>query len=99
DKIKRLGFTISKLASDTMLKAFAINPELPKNLSFNTSIYTEEPFYKHEGMYEGSIRDLLIGCARDACVTKEIDEAMDADIDSLGMRDYYENFIMWLHDL
>jgi uracil-DNA glycosylase len=99
DKIRRLGFVIRRLASDTMLKAFAINPELPKNLAFNTSIYTEEPFYKNEGMYDGELSDLLIGCARDACVTKEIDLKMDKFVDKLGMRKYYENFILLLHDL
>lgn len=99
DKLARLGFRIRSLASDTMLKAFAINPELPKALAFNQSIYTREPFYKDEGMYEGTFADLLIGCARDACVTKEIDLAMDADIDEIGMRKYYENFIMQLHEL
>ncbi|HEY4698990.1 MAG TPA: DNA polymerase [Nitrososphaerales archaeon] len=99
DKIKRLGFIIKKLHSDTMLKAFAINPELPKNLSFLTSIYTEEPYYKDEGMYEGKVEDLLIGCARDACITKEIDEALDSDMDELGTRAYYENFLLPLHEL
>lgn len=99
DKIKRLGFIIKALKSDTMLKAFAINPELPKNLAFNTSIYTEEPFYKNEGMYEGSTDDLFLGCARDACVTKEVDIAMDADLDELGTRKLYENFLLPLHDL
>lgn len=99
DKIRRLGFTIKRLVSDTMLKAFAINPELPKGLGFNTSLYTEEPYYKDEGMYHGKLDDLFIGCARDACVTKEIDMNMDADLDELGMRDYYENFILPLHDL
>jgi len=96
DKIKRLGFIIKKLVSDTMLKAHAINPELPKNLAFLTSIYTEEPFYKDEGMYEGNINDLFIGCARDACVTFEVDEAMDPDLDELGMRPFFENFLMQL---
>ena len=99
DKLRRLGFTISSLHSDTMLKAFAINPELPKRLAFNQSLYTEEPFYKDEGMYEGTLRDLFIGCARDACVTLEIDLAMDADLDQLHMRPFYENFIMKLPDL
>jgi len=99
DKIARLGFIIRSLASDVMLKAFAINPELPKNLAFNTSLFTEEPFYKDEGMYHGKVEDLLLGCARDSCVTKEIDLAMDADIDELGMRDYFSNFIMPLHEL
>lgn len=96
DKIKRLGFTTNRPVSDIMLKAFAINPELPKRLAFNQSIYTREPFYKDEGMYEGSMRDLLLGCARDACVTYEIDEAMDSDIDELGLRQFYENFLMTL---
>ena len=99
DKIRRLGFTVRGLASDTMLKAFTINPELPKNLAFNTSIYTEEPYYKDEGMYEGSDEDLMIGCARDACVTKEIDLAMDEDIDKLGLRRYYEDFVLQLHEI
>jgi uracil-DNA glycosylase family 4 len=99
DKIKRLGFVIRHLVSDTMLKAHAINPELPKGLAFNTSIYTEEPFYKDEGMYEGSITDLLTGCARDACVTLEVDENMNADLDELGMRSFYTNFLMKLPEL
>lgn len=99
DKIKRLGLPIDALYSDTMLKAFAINPELPKNLAFNTSIYTEEPYYKDEGMYEGSFEDLQIGNARDACVTWEIDTAMEKDLDELGVRDFYYNFIMKLHPL
>src|SRR4030095_6826772 len=60
DKILRLGFKIRGIRGDTLLKAFAINPELPKGLAFNTSIYTEEPFYKDEGMYEGELRDLLL---------------------------------------
>lgn len=99
DKIKRLGFIVKSLRSDTMLKAFCINPELPKSLAFNTSLYTREPFYKNEGMYEGSTNDLFIGCARDACCTKEVDIAQDADIDEMGLRDYYENFILPLHSV
>lgn len=97
DKIARYGFRVGSLYSDTLLKAFAINPEFPKNLAFNTSIYTEEPFYKNEGMYEGGIEDLFMGCARDSCVTKEIDMAMDSDLDELQMRPYYENYILRLH--
>src|SRR6185295_6078995 len=99
DKIKRLGFIIRKLYSDTMLKAHAINPELPKGLAFNTSIYTEEPFYKDEKMYQGSISDLLLGCARDACITYEVDQNMDKDLDELEQRDFYENFLMKLPEL
>jgi len=98
DKLRRLGFSIKRIHSDTLLKAFAINPELPKGLAFLTSIYTREPYYKDEGMYEGELRDLFLGCARDSCVTLEIDEAMDADLDELGVRKFYENFLMQLPD-
>jgi uracil-DNA glycosylase family 4 len=98
DKIKRLGFVIRSLHSDVMYKAFCTNPELPKNLAFLTSICTEEPFYKNEGMYEGSYEDLFIGCARDACVTKEVDIKLDPDIDELGVRDYMNNFLLPLHE-
>ncbi len=98
DKLMRLGFTIRKLISDIMLKAQTINPELPKNLGFNTSIYTEEPYYKDEGMYEGSLHDLFIGCARDACVTLEIDERMESELDEIGQRKYFENFLMKFPD-
>lgn len=99
DKIRRLGFIIRKLVSDTMLKAHAINPELLKGLAFNTSIFTEEPFYKDEGMYQGPLKDLFIGCARDACVTYEIDENMEPDLIELGQKPFYENFLMKLPEL
>lgn len=99
DKIKRLGFIIKSLRSDIMLKSFAINPELPKNLAFNTSIHTREPFYKNEGMYEGSISDLLLGGARDACVTKEIDISMEKELEELNLVKFFYNFLMKLHTL
>lgn len=103
DKISKLGFPIDRLSSDTMLKAFTINPELPKSLAFSTSIYTEEPYYKSEGsefdISKQSIDDLFIYNARDAVVTVEIDEEMDKDLDEIDMRDFYENFIMHLHPL
>lgn len=99
DKLLRLGMPIKGLHSDTMLKAFTINPELPKNLAFLMSIYTEEPYYKDEGMYEGSFADLFIGCARDACVTKEVDDEQEKDIQSLSLESYYREFILPLHDV
>ena len=103
DKLRRLGFNIKRLVSDTMLKAFAINPELPKSLAFNTSIYTREPYYKDEGsefdIKKQSIDDLFKYNAKDACITIEVDSGMDADLDELGMRPYYENFILPLHEL
>jgi uracil-DNA glycosylase family 4 len=96
DKILRLGFVINRLISDTMMKAQALHPELPKALASNQSIYTREPFYKGEGMYHGKLIDLLYGCARDACVTYELDEVMEKDLIEIGQHKYYYNFLMKL---
>lgn len=99
DKILRLGFNVKNLKNDIMLKAQALNPEFPKSLGFATSTRTLEPFYKNEGMYEGSYEDLFIGCARDACVTKEIDEVTDVELAQIKQNKYYKNFLMRLPDL
>jgi len=96
DKIQRIGFSIKSLRSDIMLKAQALMPEFPKSLAFNQSVRTLEPFYKNEGMYEGTYEDLFIGCARDACVTKEIDEVTEAELAHVKQDKYYKNFLMRL---
>lgn len=99
DKILRLGFIVKNLKSDIMLKAQALAPEFPKSLAFNQSVRTLEPFYKNEGMYEGSYEDLFIGCARDACVTKEIDEVTEIELAHIRQDKYYRNFLMRLPNL
>lgn len=103
DKINRLGFRIPYLYSDTMLKAFAINPELSVSLAFNTSIYTEQPYYKDEGLEfdysKQPIDDLFRYGALDACVTLEIDDNMEADLIDLNQVEFYHNFLMKLHPL
>ncbi len=96
DKKQRLGFIVRNLKSDIMLKAQALNPEFPKSLAFNQSVRTLEPFYKNEGMYEGTREDLFIGCARDACVTKEIDEVTEVELSHIKQDRYYRNFLMRL---
>lgn len=99
DKLRGIGFSAGRLVDDVMFKCYAINPELPVGLAFNTSVYTREPFYKNEGMYKGSQIDLLLGCGRDSCVTYEINENTDSDLDEISQRDFYRNFLMALPDL
>lgn len=97
-EIRSYGFTVNKFVSDTMLKAFTVNPELPKSQEFLASIYTEEPYYKNESMYESTFDDLLIGCARDCAVSCEIDLALSRDLEEMNLTQYYENFVHKLHD-
>ena len=42
DKLRRLGFAIRSIHSDTLLKAFAINPELPKEVGISLRVSTQE---------------------------------------------------------
>ena len=76
---------IGKLASDTMLKAFTINPELPKFSHLILLSTQGNPTTKMKELTlipaNNHIDDLFIYNARDACVTKEIDLAMDDDLD------------------
>jgi DNA polymerase I-like protein with 3'-5' exonuclease and polymerase domains/uracil-DNA glycosylase len=94
DKLRNIGFATPYLVHDVMMKVFAINPEFPVGLAFNTSIYTEEPYYKDEGMYHGSHNDLFLGCARDACVTYEINQVTEKDLWEIAQEKFYQNFLM-----
>ena len=102
-KRRKLGLWIHSLYSDTMLKGHVVCPEFPKNLAFQTSIYTREPFYKHE--YEAfkhgksDIQKFMLYNAKDSAVTFEVDEVLEADLIELGMLEFYYEFVMQLHYL
>ncbi len=56
---------------DTMISGFEIYPELPKSLAMQTSLWTNEPFYKAERK-DPDMRTHFTYCCKDACVTYEI---------------------------
>lgn len=72
---------VNSLEMDTMLAHHACYPELPKSLAFQASIYTREPYYKHESKetdgneqsWGGGVpKDQLYRYnAKDNCVTLE----------------------------
>lgn len=63
------------LVDDTMLAHWEMFPEFPKNLGFQTSIYTREPFYKEERLSDDTDVKLTYN-GKDSCVTKEIIEVV-----------------------
>ena len=76
---------------DTMLAFRTLYPELPATLAFQTSVLTEEPYYKEEGKGYNPKKDkidrLLLYNAKDAVVTyecyeKELKELQDRNLDS-----------------
>lgn len=63
--------TVANLVEDTMISSWEIYPELPKRLQTQTSIWTNEPFYKSERL-EPEWETHLLYCCKDAAVTYEI---------------------------
>jgi len=62
---------------------------LARGLAFQTSIYTEEPFYKDDGKLWKETQDLEMFWrynALDAAVTREIQEVQSKEIDDFGVR-------------
>lgn len=97
------GFKINNIISDVMFKSHVLHAELPKKLAFTTSIYTREPYYKAEreefDFRKHSIDKFYKYNAKDAAVTFEVDEAMEESLNSLGLGDFYYNYIMKLHSI
>ena len=100
--LSTFGFKIKNFYSDTMLKFHTLYPEFPKSLQFQTSIFTNEPYYKDEGREYNPKKDdiskLLLYNARDAAVTKEIDEVEEEELIEKGLFEHFYNNIMPLHE-
>lgn len=87
------GIIIRSIAEDTMLKGWEVYCELPKGLSTQASIWTREPHWKDDEMYDTSGEALAIGCAKDTAVTLEICQAQDEVLAQhpLSKQHYREN--------
>lgn len=88
------GIPIRNVAEDTMLKGWEIYSELPKGLGTQASIWTREPYWKDEEMYETTGENLAIGCCKDVAVTLEICNAQDNALDFAGRQHYIKNVQM-----
>lgn len=113
DKLQMLGFSFRRgrpIASDTLLKAHTIIPELPsKKMEMLQSLWTKLPYHKDEGKEFNLKRDkidkLFHYCGLDSISTKETDEEMDKDLDEmseeyhLDMKSFFYNYVMQLHEI
>lgn len=96
--LEKWGFEVKNIVGDTMLMAHTIYSELPKDLGFLSSIYTDQPYYKDEGKEynprQHSPQKLLIYNAKDALVTHQIWKLQQDDAAALGVRDFFYNNVM-----
>jgi uracil-DNA glycosylase family 4 len=100
-KLNSLGFYIHSLFWDTLIGSHCRSSEMPKGLAFNTSIDTEEPYYKFEGRDfipgKDNIDDLLLYGAKDAPVTLEIFYAQKKDLSKIPQGIEHATWRMQLH--
>ena len=99
------GIKSGPLHADTSLLAHTLNPEFPKSLEFNTSVYTRQPYYKDEGKqinadWQGNKKDrIYLYNARDTTTDYAIYKAQSADLAEYGLSNFYYKFVMPLHGL
>tara|TARA_Y100000310_G_scaffold247602_1_gene253216 strand:- start:7005 stop:9263 length:2259 start_codon:yes stop_codon:yes gene_type:complete len=82
--LERRGVRVNNLWMDTMNAHHLCYPELPKALDFQTSIYTNEPYYKWM-----SGTDLWKYCNLDAAVTHEVAMALKDEMEELKVKGFY----------
>lgn len=95
------GYIVNGYNHDTIIQAHVIQPELPRDLAFLTSVLTRQPFYKDDGkqFFGGDIKgwsrkrnkqDLYVYNGKDGCVTHLINDIQIQDLAEDGRLKYYE---------
>lgn len=100
--LERFRFRVASIVGDTMLGFHLLYPELPKNLGFQNSIYTNLPYYKDESNKKEAqwnpksyTKDTLyLYNAKDALATWQIHEKQLKDLEELGLLKLYKDRIM-----
>lgn len=96
------GFKVNSFFFDTMLAFAILYPELPVKLQFQTSVLTEEPYYKDEGKEYNPKKDkfdrLLLYNAKDAAVTYECFERELEELIATDTAEFFFTKQMPLHD-
>lgn len=96
------GFETAEISGDTMWLAHCLYPELPRDLGFLTSIYTEIPYYKDEG-HDFRPSDgydvLYLYNAKDALSDWQIYDAQERDAKEAGVWDFYRRRVWPLYQI
>lgn len=100
--LKLIEYEPNRLHADTSLMMEVAYPELPKNLGFIGSIFTNEPYYKDEGKEfdyrKHKVEQLLHYNSKDVVVTYEGYEELLKELVEIGMDKFYFEYENLLHD-
>lgn len=84
------GIRVQGVVEDTMLKHWELYSELPKSLGVQTSLYTDEPFYKQERKSQDD-KTFYEYCCKDSAVTLEICGVLDRYLTGTSLAHYRLN--------
>lgn len=91
--LERFNFKVNKIVFDTQIAAGILYPELPKNLGFLASIYTDMPYFKDEGKeFDPTIHSksrLYIYNAKDAISTWQVTKKQEEELIEFGLKNLY----------
>lgn len=92
--LESIGFSPDPFkVHDTLIRHHVLWPEFEHKLHFQTLQYTRQPYYKDEGRLwrpKDGIAALQRYNGMDCCVTYEIFQAQEAELDERGLRKFYE---------
>lgn len=93
-RLEQYGFRIPYVLGDTMLNASVIYPELPKNLGFLNSLYTNIPYFKDEGTGYRPSKQLYMYCGKDCISTRQIYKKQMVEAEEIKVKPFISNHLM-----
>lgn len=84
------GIYIANVVEDVMIKGWEIYAELPRALAVQASVWTRQPHWKDDSMYDADGEGLYRGCAIDTAVTLEICNAQDQVMTGQSLIHYHK---------
>ena len=104
-QLEKYGFEVKNVGGDTALAFHTLYPELPKNLGFQVSLYTDFPYFKDESGKKSSawnpknyVADTLyIYNAKDALSTHQIYSKQIKELKEDGLFDFYHRQVPLIH--
>lgn len=93
-RLERYGFRIKTVLGDTMLNMGVLYPELPKNLGFINSMFTDIPYFKDEGKGYTPCDQLYRYCGKDCISTYRIYKEQMKEADEVGVKTFITNRVM-----
>lgn len=96
--LERFRYLVKNIVDDPMIAASLLTPELPKNLGFLISIYTDLPYHKDEGketdIYGKKDKEkFYLYCAKDSIGSRRVIAAQKEELIETGQYPLYQDLV------